>query len=75
MSASQYRKHRVQQAREREQTHLESLLQTVLEECRNLQRNQALLHEKLDQVSGHVNQLRLAQGFRDLVFRVLGFRV
>ena len=59
MSASQYRKHRVQQAREREQAHLESLLQTVLEECRNLQRNQALLHEKLDQVSGHVNQLRL----------------
>ena len=61
MSASQYRKHRVQQAPEREQAHLESLLQTVLEECRNLQRNQALLHEKLDQVSGHVNQLRLAQ--------------
>ena len=61
MSASQYRKHRVQQACEREQANLESLLQTVLEECRNLRRNQALLHEKLDQVSGHVNQLRFQQ--------------
>ena len=67
MSASQYRKHRVQQACEREQANLESLLQTVLEECRNLRRNQALLHEKLHQVSGHVNQLRFQQGLGSLI--------